>query len=116
MAELRATPPSDGGETDLRRPSGVSVRAAAARAAAILTVPTAAVFLGLVAAGELSPWHGLGGVAVTAAASFLLVRRHHADLAVLRRHLDDRAGADDPRSAIAERRSALAGIGEVGTA
>ncbi len=94
----------------------MSVRMAAARAAAILTVPAAAVFLGLVAVGELSPWHGLGGVAVTAAASFLLVRRHHADLAVLRRHLDNRAGVDDPRSAIAERRSALAGIGEVGAA
>ena len=45
-----------------RRASARSL--AAARAAAILTVPTAAVFLGLVAAGELSPWHGLGGVAV----------------------------------------------------
>lgn len=107
-AEIRPTAARPTGA----RPSSTA-RAAAARAAALLTVPATAVFLGLVVVGLVPPAHGLGAVAAIGLASFLLVQRHYAGLAMLRRHLDERAAAEDPRAVVAFPRGA---VGEIGPA
>ncbi len=119
MTEDRSTPAfAVDAHGDSPRPSGIPVRMAAARGAArgtaILMVPTAVVLLGLVATGWLELWHGLAAIAAIAGATFVLVRRHYVDLAILRRHLEERSAADNPWAAMADRRGGLSAVGEVG--
>ena len=104
-------PPSDVAQADDRPTAG-----GAARAAAILTLPAVVAILGLVAAGPLPAVHGLVAIVGIAAALFLLVRRHHRDLAALRRHLEARAAAEDPRTTLADRQRTFASIGDTGAA
>jgi len=102
--------PAAGAES---RTPPASVRAAAARATVILLLPTAAVLLGLTATDALSVAQGVVGLAVVALATFLLVRRHYVELAVLRRHFEERAAADDPRAGMAGRPGDLGDVGAV---
>lgn len=90
-----------------------AVRLAAGRATAILLLPTAAVLLGLTAAAVLTLVQALVGMAVVAAVTFMLVRRHFLGLTLLRRHLEERAAADDPRIAMAGRPGAIGDGGAV---
>lgn len=95
-------------------PAAAPVRPAAARATAILLLPTAVALLGL-AAGEVLPLTLAAPLMLAVGlAVFMLVHRHYVELAVLRRHLDERAAADDPRAAMADSRGALGVIGDVG--
>lgn len=115
MTDDRSTPVASGGDqSDTPRPAAVPVRMAAARATAVLALPSAVVLLGLVGTGWLERWHGVAGVAGIAVATFFLVHRHYVDLAILRRHLEDRSTAASPSAALADRRGSLGTIGEVG--
>ena len=100
--------PAAGGEA-----GSAPVRLAAARATAILLLPTAALLLGLTAAAVLTLAPALIGLAAVAAATFMLVRRHFLGLALLRRRLEERAAADDPRLAMAGRPGAIGDVGAV---
>ena len=89
------------------------VRLAAARASAILLLPTAALLLGLTLAAVLTAVQALIGLAVVGAVTYLLIRRHFVGLALLRRHLEERAAADDPRITMAGRPGAIGDVGAV---
>lgn len=93
-----------------------TVRSAAVRAAALLTVPSAAVSLGLIATGALPVAPGLGAIVAVGSVTYLMVHRHYAALAVLRRHLEARAAGEDPAAEAAGGGSDLAALGDVGPA
>ncbi|GHD39882.1 hypothetical protein GCM10017083_02490 [Thalassobaculum fulvum] len=94
--------------------TAATVRVAAARAAIMLILPTAVALLVLTALDALPPLHALAALAAVAGGVFLLVRRHFAALAVVRRRLDERVAADDLRAAMSDGRDALDAVGEAG--
>jgi len=100
--------------------TGSSVAPAASnealRATAALSAPAAVVLVALVVLDQV-PWiwaaAGFGLIVLTV---FLIVRQHFVGLMTLRRHLDDRAVADDLEAALRTRTELLAQLGEIGAA
>ena len=86
------------------------------RAAALLGLPSTAIFVTMAGLAILSPLQASIGVAVTLAVLTMMVWRHFREIAILRQHLDDRLQAPDLETALADRKGAVSAIGDAGQA
>ncbi len=98
------------------RSAATPARGAVARAAALLSLPSSAVFVTMAGIGVLSPLQAGVGIALSVPVIALMVRRHFQELAILGQHLDDRGQAPDLEAALTDRRGATSLIGDAGQA